>query len=71
MKKNLKSIHVFAMFLCIYFVFWFSHIGFFGFDVVAGEDALTVSDGAVPPLAFLLAHQDDVSFPEGQITRLW
>lgn len=67
--QHLRLIHLFSD-LCVQLVFPVSYICLFGFDVVAGEDALAVPDGAVPPLAFLLADQDDVSFPEGQITRL-
>lgn len=47
-----------------------SYICFFRLDVVAGEDACAIADGAVPPLPVPLAHQDHVSLPERQVPGL-
>ena len=47
-----------------------AHITLFGLDVVAREQAGAVADGALPPLALPLAHQDDIALLERQVVRL-
>lgn len=48
----------------------FTYIGLFGLDVVEGEESVAVADAALPPLPFLLRHQDGVIRAERQVTRL-